>query len=88
MPTTSTVTYWWSFHPDNPLPGQSRYYPQMTAQPKLTTYLVRGTTSQRAEQVAFECEGFAMAHAKAAELRMAGYKDVVTSLRVEPPQTA
>ena len=40
------------------------------------------------EQVAFECEGFAMAHAKAAELRMAGYKDVVTSLRVEPPQAA
>lgn len=53
----------------------------MTAKPKLTTYCVRGTATTSAEQVAFECEGFAMAHAKAAALRMAGYRDVVTSLR-------
>lgn len=60
----------------------------MTVKPKPTTYVVRGTTSQRAEQVAFQCEGSAMAHAKAAELRMAGYKDIVTSIRAEPPRTA
>ena len=58
----------------------------MTAKPKLTTYCVRGTATTSAEQVAFECEGFAMAHAKAAALRMAGYRDVVTSLREGPLQ--
>lgn len=56
----------------------------MTAKPKTTTYYVRGTASTSAEQVAYECEGSAMAHAKAAELRMSGYRDVVTSIWTEP----
>jgi len=30
--------------------------------------------------VAYQCAEFAMAHAKAAELRMSGYRDVVMSL--------
>ena len=56
----------------------------MTAKPKLTTFCVRGTAPTSAEQVSFHCEGSALAHAKAAELRMAGYRDVVTSIWTEP----
>ena len=41
---------------------------------------VRATDPANSEQVVHECVGFPMAHAKAAELRMSGYKDVVTSL--------
>ena len=41
---------------------------------------VRATDPASSEQVVYECLGFPMAHAKAAELRMSGYKDVVTSL--------
>ncbi len=41
---------------------------------------VRATDPTSSEQVVHECVGFPMAHAKAAELRMSGYKDVVTSL--------
>jgi hypothetical protein len=50
---------------------------------KTTIYCVRGTAPATAEQVAFECEGIAMAHAKVSELRMAAYKDVVMSIRPE-----
>ena len=41
---------------------------------------IRGTDPANSEQVVYECVGFPMAHAKAAELRMSGYKDVVTSM--------
>ena len=52
----------------------------MQADADTTAYRVRGTRPDTAEQVAFECESFAMAHAKVAELRMGGYKDVAMSL--------
>lgn len=58
----------------------------MPVKPKTTFYSVRATDPATAEQVAFECEGSAMAHAKAAELRMAAYKDVVLSVRPEAAQ--
>jgi hypothetical protein len=41
---------------------------------------VRATDPRNSEQMVYECIGFPMAHAKAAELRMNGYKDVVTSM--------
>ena len=46
----------------------------------MASYHVRGTDPKTSQQVTYECAGFAMAHAKAAELRMAGYKDVVLSI--------
>ena len=45
-----------------------------------THYYVRGTAPAKNEQIAFECDGLAAANAKAAELRMAGYRDVILSL--------
>ena len=45
-----------------------------------THYYVRGTDPTSNEQIAFECVGLAAANAKAAELRMGGYKDVILSL--------
>jgi hypothetical protein len=44
------------------------------------SYYIRGTDPRSNEQVTYECKGFAMAHAKAAELRMGGFKDVVLSI--------
>src|SRR4029450_13817162 len=44
-------------------------------------YYVRATDPASNEQTVYECVGFAMAHAKAAELRMSGYRDVVMSIR-------
>ena len=41
---------------------------------------VRATDPRNSEQMVYECVGFPMAHAKAAELRMSGFKDVVTSV--------
>ena len=49
---------------------------------------VRATDPASSEQVVYECAGFPMAHAKAAELRMSGYKDVVTSLAPPGSETA
>jgi hypothetical protein len=46
-----------------------------------THYYVRGTDPRNNEQIAFECVGLASANAKAAELRMDGYKDVILSLK-------
>jgi hypothetical protein len=43
-------------------------------------YHVRATNPATNEQIAFECVGLAVANAKAAELRMAAYKDVIMSL--------
>jgi hypothetical protein len=45
-----------------------------------TLFHIRATDPTSSEQVVYECVGFPMAHAKAAELRMSGYKDVVTSM--------
>jgi len=44
------------------------------------TYHVRATFPASNEQVTFVCVGLAMASAKAAELRMNGYRDVVMSI--------
>jgi hypothetical protein len=52
----------------------------MTAESETAFYYVRGTDPRNDAQVAYECVGFAMAHAKAAELRMGGYKDVILSI--------
>jgi hypothetical protein len=43
-------------------------------------YYVRGTDPTNNEQIAFECVGLAAANAKAAELRMGGYRDVILSV--------
>jgi len=43
-------------------------------------YYVRGTDPTNDEQIAFECIGLAVANAKAAELRMGGYRDVILSV--------
>jgi hypothetical protein len=48
--------------------------------PDAQLYYVRATNPATNEQVAFECDGLAVANAKAAELRMNAYKDVVISL--------
>jgi hypothetical protein len=53
----------------------------MTVDSETASYYVRGSDPKSGEQVTYECAGFAMAHAKAAELRMAGYKDVIMSIR-------
>lgn len=45
-----------------------------------TLFHIRATDPTNSEQVVHECVGFPMAHAKAAEFRMSGYKDVVTSM--------
>lgn len=52
----------------------------MRDQGETTVFHIRGTDPANSEQVVYECVGFPMAHAKAAELRMSGYKDVVTSM--------
>jgi hypothetical protein len=53
-----------------------------------TVFHIRGTDPANSEQVVYACVGFPMAHAKAAELRMSGYKDVVTSMAPAGEQTA
>jgi hypothetical protein len=45
-----------------------------------THYYVRGTDPTNNEQIAFECVGLAAANAKAAELRMGRYRDVILSV--------
>jgi hypothetical protein len=52
----------------------------MANEPETTHYYVRATDPTNNEQIAFECVGLAVANAKAAELRMVGYKDVILSL--------
>ena len=44
------------------------------------TYYIRATNPKNNEVVTYECRGFAAAHAKAAELRMAAYKNVTMSV--------
>ena len=52
----------------------------MSDDPETIRYYLRATDPTNNEQIAFECVGLAAANAKAAELRMGGYKDVVLSL--------
>ena len=52
----------------------------MASDPETTHYYVRATDPANNEQIAFECVGLAVANAKAAELRMGGYRDVILSL--------
>lgn len=52
-----------------------------------TLFHIRATDPTNSEQVVYECVGFPMAHAKAAELRMSGYKDVVTSMAGAPARS-
>ena len=56
------------------------YEVSMREHPETTTYHIGATDPTSGEQVAYECVGYATAHAKAAELRMAAYKDVVLSI--------
>src|ERR1700704_1975483 len=51
----------------------------MSNDPETTRYYLRATDPTTDEQIAFECVGLAVANAKAAELRMGRYKDVVMS---------
>jgi hypothetical protein len=55
------------------------YSSGMSADPE-ATYYIRATNSKTNEVVIYECQGFSAAHAKAAELRMAAYKDVIMSV--------
>jgi hypothetical protein len=48
--------------------------------PRRPSYYLRATDPTTEEQIAFECVGLAAANAKAAELRMGRYKDVILSL--------
>jgi len=52
----------------------------MTADTETIIYHVRATDPGTNKQFTYECVGFAMAHAKAAELRMSGHRDVVMSI--------
>ena len=52
----------------------------MSNDPETTRYYLRATDPTTEEQIAFECVGLAAANAKAAELRMGRYKDVILSL--------
>jgi hypothetical protein len=52
----------------------------MSNDPETTRYHLRATDPTNNEQIAFECVGLAVANAKAAELRMGRYRDVVMSL--------
>ena len=56
------------------------YYADMTDPTDRTVYYVRATNPTKNEQVAYKCAGMATAHAKAAELRMTGHRDVVMSV--------
>jgi hypothetical protein len=49
----------------------------MSTDPETTHYYVRGTDPASNEQIGFECVGLAVANAKAAELRMGGYRDMI-----------
>ena len=56
------------------------YYAEMADPTDTTVYYVRATNPTKNEQVAYKCTGMATAHAKAAELRMSGHRDVVMSI--------
>jgi hypothetical protein len=68
--------------------GAHAYNGGMRDHSETILFHVRATDPASSEQVVYECVGFPMAHAKAAELRMSGYKDVVTSLALAGSETA
>jgi hypothetical protein len=57
----------------------------MTHDANTTQYYVRATDPTNGEQGCFACASLAMANAKAAELRMSRYQDVIISLD-KPPE--
>jgi hypothetical protein len=52
----------------------------MTDDADTTQYYVRATDPTNGEQVSFACANLAIANAKAAELRMSRFQDVIMSL--------
>ena len=64
------------------------YKPDMTNDADETHYYVRATDPSRDEQVVFACPNLATANAKAAELRMSRYRDVIVSLDKPPKDEA
>jgi hypothetical protein len=56
------------------------YYADMADPNDSAVYYVRATNTTKNEHVAYKCAGMATAHAKAAELRMTGHRDVVMSI--------
>jgi hypothetical protein len=60
----------------------------MTDDADMTRYYVRATDPTNGEQVSFACANLAMAHAKAAELRMSCYQDVIFSIATLPEETS
>jgi len=52
----------------------------------LASYCILATDPVSAAQVEYECVGFELAHEKAVELRMAGFKNVVLSLAAASEQ--
>ena len=59
----------------------------MTDDAEPNHYYVRATHPTTGEQVGFGQLTLTAASAKAAELRMSGYKDVVISIIKQPPET-
>ena len=59
----------------------------MTDDPRPSQYFVRATHPVTSEQVGFGQLTLAAATAKAAELRMSGYRDVIMSISDQPPET-
>jgi len=65
--------------------GRAWYKITMTDDADKTEYYVRATDPTSGEQIAFTCADLAIANAKAAELRMSRYRDVVISV-AKPPE--
>lgn len=63
------------------------YNGAMRDRAETTLFHIRATDPRNSEQLVYECVGFPMAHAKAAELRMSGYKDVITSVARDSGET-
>ena len=64
------------------------YKPSMTDNANPTQYYVKATDPSRDEQVVFACPNLAVANAKAAELQMSRYLDVIISLDKPPEDKA
>ena len=77
------VVYWWPFRPLSKLGLCLRW--RITTSIgmhaiDLAPYFIHATDPANAAPVEYECLGFTLAHAKAVELREAGFKNVVLSL--------
>ena len=57
----------------------------MTSDADRTGYFVKATDPTSGEQVTFVCPDLAIANAKASELRMSRYRDVIISV-AKPPK--